>query len=287
MMPRTQRSIVIMCGVALLCAGAGRLSAQGPSATHLVAMSREGWVSPALAARAVESGFARQQLEHARVRQARMKARPRIDRLFFEKGIVNPTAELYVRVFKRERQLEVWVRPQGAVRFEHLTTYGICGMAGKPGPKRRRGDEQVPEGFYAIDLFNPQSQFHLSLRLNYPNARDVRADPSADLGGDIYIHGGCRSEGCLAISDGGIEDLYWLAIEARSAGQSEIPVHIFPARIDASELRRLVPVFADQPELIEFWETLRPGYEYFETHRRVPSISIDERGTYHLPRAGI
>src|SRR5690606_28670974 len=135
-----------------------------------------------------------------------LNARPRIDRLFYERGIRHPAAEVFVRVFKRERQLEVWVRPTDQSQFQLLKTYGICALAGKPGPKTRQGDQQVPEGFYHIDLFNPQRQYHLSMPINYRNARDEIANRGSRLGGDICSPAGCVSEGCLARTDVGIED---------------------------------------------------------------------------------
>jgi murein L,D-transpeptidase YafK len=286
MMPRTHVWNVVLCGMALVCA-ADRVAAQGPSANFVASnATSERSAAPARSSfNVLETSFAREQLRHNRVRAAHLRASPKIHRMFVEKGIAYPAAEMFVRVFKRERQLEVWVRPQGESRFQHLKTWGICGMAGKPGPKRQQGDMQVPEGFYAIDLFNPSSSYHLSLRVNYPNERDVAVNRAGlRLGGDIYIHGGCKSEGCLAISDGGIEELYWLSVEARALGQREIPIHIFPARIDAAEIRRLGPIFADQPGLVEFWETLRPGYEYFEKHHRLPQVTVDAKGRYRIAR---
>ncbi|HSK18243.1 MAG TPA: L,D-transpeptidase family protein, partial [Longimicrobiales bacterium] len=150
------------------------------------------------------------------------------------------------------------------------------------GPKRHQGDAQVPEGFYNIDLFNPNSSYHLSMRVDYPNARDRAANPDGNLGGDIYIHGDCVSEGCLAMTDEGIEELYWIGIEAHAMGQTRIPVHIFPARLDNAEMRRMKDVFADHPELLRFWRTLQPGYEYFEKHHRLPQVLVDAGGTYRF-----
>jgi murein L,D-transpeptidase YafK len=59
-------------------------------------------------------------------------------------------------------------------------------------------------------------------------------------------------------------------------------VHIFPARLDKAELRRMKDVFADQPELLEFWKTLQPGYEYFEKHHRLPQVIVDAGGRYRF-----
>ena len=244
MMPRTHfRSGMAYCALLLLGATT-QVHAQGPSSVHL-ASTEAGATSSRFGPAGfsvMESEFARGQLRNSRVRRAQLNASPTISRLFAEKNIRHPAAEVFVRVFKRDRQLEVWVRPAGGSRFELLKTYGICALAGKPGPKRRQGDAQVPEGFYFIDLFNPNSEYHLSMRINYPNARDEVANRGNRLGGDIYIHGGCKSEGCLAVMDGGIEELYWIALEARAVGQTRIPVHIFPARLEAEELNRMKDV---------------------------------------------
>ena len=278
-----------MAYCALLLLGATTHAHAQAGAMHLVSSEPAGASRSSMTAAdhaVAESGFARAQLRHSRVRRAQINARPRISQLFRESGIRHPAAEIFVRVFKRDRELEVWVRPVDGSRFQLLKTYGICALAGKPGPKRSQGDAQVPEGFYNIDLFNPQSSYHLSMRVDYPNASDVAAGGDAPLGGDIYIHGGCVSEGCLAMTDEGIEDLYWLGIEAHAMGQTSIPIHIFPARLTDAELRQMKDVFADQPELLKFWKTLQPGYEYFEKNRRLPQVLVDAGGKYRLARGG-
>jgi murein L,D-transpeptidase YafK len=232
-----------------------------------------------------ESSFALSQLQNQRVLDARIATRFNIKRLFEERGIRYPAAEMFVRIFKRERTLEVWVRPEDGVAFELLKNYDICALAGELGPKRQQGDSQVPEGFYAIDFFNPESDYHLSLHVDYPNVKDRSGGDGINLGGDIYIHGGCNSDGCLAVTDEGIMELYWLSVEARAAGQQRIPVHIFPARLETDELQRLQRVFADEPELGTFWATLQPGYEFFEQNRRIPAIMVDGQGDYVLTGA--
>ena len=286
MKPRTHFwSGMAYCALLLLGATT-QVSAQSTGPLHLVSTEPAGGRSSMTAAdyAVAESGFAQAQLRHSRVRRAQVNARPRINRLFADRGIRHPAAEVFVRVFKRDRELEVWVRPVDSSRFQLLKTYGICALAGKPGPKRQQGDAQVPEGFYNIDLFNPESSYHLSMRVDYPNASDEAAKGDAPLGGDIYIHGGCRSEGCLAMTDEGIEELYWLGVEAHAMGQTRIPVHIVPARLTDQELRTMKDVFADQPDLLEFWKTLQPGYEYFEKNHRLPQVVVDAEGTYRMAR---
>jgi murein L,D-transpeptidase YafK len=137
-------------------------------------------------------------------------------------------APIYLRVFKSEQELEIWI--QDSTAFRLFRTYPICRVPGLLGPKRKEGDLQVPEGLYWIEVFNPKSTYHLSLGINYPNASDrILADPKTP-GGEIYIHGDCVSVGCIPITDEKIREVYLLALEAKNAGQNQIPVHIFGRR---------------------------------------------------------
>jgi murein L,D-transpeptidase YafK len=235
----------------------------------------------------LESAFARAQLQHPRVFQARADARFTIKQIFRDRGIPYPASEIFMRVFKRERILELWVRTPGAQRFELLKEYRICALTGDAGPKRRQGDEQTPEGFYEIDLFNPNSQYLLSLHVNYPNSADRILGAGGPLGGDIYVHGGCKTLGCIAVEDHQIKELYWLAVEARALGQQRIPIHIFPARLDHVEMDRLAGTFQHDRRLIAFWDNLRPGFEFFERTRIPPLMRVDASGRYQLAQASI
>ena len=179
---------------------------------------------------------------------------------------LNPARlEVFFRLIKTSRALEVWARNQGEVAFQLLRTYPLAATSGTLGPKRRAGDEQVPEGFYTIDRFNPQSAFHLSLGLDYPTPDDILASGVADPGGDIFLHGSNVTVGCLPLTDAGIEEVYLLAVAARAAGQARLAVHIFPFPLVASELSQR----AASPH-VAFWRGLAPGYLYFEQHRALP-----------------
>jgi murein L,D-transpeptidase YafK len=92
---------------------------------------------------------------------------------------------MYVRSFKYDSQLEVWVRSNNSEQFKLFKTYRVCAMAGSLGPKRMEGDYQVPEGFYYINEFNPKSSYHLSLGINYPNASDKVLSDISRPGGEI------------------------------------------------------------------------------------------------------
>ena len=229
--------------------------------------------------------FQDEQREYPRVEQAFSNQLPRLESLFAERDLPFPPREIYLRVIKRERVIEIWARPDLDAPFAALTELPICHFSGLPGPKRREGDRQHPEGFYTIDRFNPRSSYHLSLRISYPNDSDEILGFSDDLGGDIYIHGGCGSTGCLAITDDGAELLYVLAVLARDNGQQAIPIHTFPIAFTEENLDWLRGVTQDR-ELWQFWGDLQAAYEFFETHRQVPHVTVDAQGRYHLSDFG-
>jgi hypothetical protein len=137
-------------------------------------------------------------------------------RPYFQKaGVAYPPPKLAVLAFKREKRVELYGADE-AGEFRFVRDYPILGSSGTEGRKRREGDRQVPEGFYRVELLNPNSLYHLSLRVDYPNAEDlalarVEGRDLATLGGDIMIHGGSGSSGCLAMGDEAAEDLFVLA----------------------------------------------------------------------------
>lgn len=200
---------------------------------------------------------------------------------FAAAGLEWPARQIYVRSFKYDSQLEVWVRNASSEPFKLFKTYKVCAMAGSLGPKRLAGDYQVPEGFYYINQFNAKSNYHLALGLNYPNASDKILSDSLQPGGDIYIHGSCVTVGCIPIQDAPIEELYILASCAKSAGQDFIPVHIFPIRFNnPKSVQYFEKVSKDDTELQHFASRLREVYDYFEKEKRLPAISVNKKGEY-------
>jgi len=141
--------------------------------------------------------------------------RPALQRLFAASQAPYPAREIRVLAFKRERVLEIWAeKARGG--YALVRTYPVLAACGGPGPKLREGDLQVPEGVYRLTVLNPNSSYHLSLRVDYPNAFDrgkARGDGRTRLGGDIYLHGKAVSIGCLAIGDPAIEELFVLAAD--------------------------------------------------------------------------
>ena len=190
------------------------------------------------------------------------------------------TIHIFMRAFKTDKKLEIWVRhaKQNNAAFTLFRTYNICAISGTLGFKYQKGDKQVPEGIYFIDRYNPYSNFHLSLGLNYPNLADQRRKPRAvKPGGNIFIHGDCLSIGCLAMTNAKIEEIYLLAMWAFQNGQKRVPVHIFPARLSDAGLAALIRKI---PKYKSFWQSLKLIYQYFETNKKIPIIQINTAGAY-------
>ena len=238
-----------------------------------------------MAQSAYQPSFAEYQRNFPRLNDILRKKEDTLRKQFHEKGLQWPAKYIYLRSFKYDSQLEVWVKDEKNAAFKHFKTYKVCAMAGTLGPKRMEGDYQVPEGFYYINEFNPRSVYHLSLGLNYPNASDRYLSDAIQPGGDIYIHGSCVTTGCIPITDIQIEELYVLATYAKSSGQDFIPVHIFPVKFDnkrsADYLNRYVRDFADYGQLAT---SLKEVYYYFEKHRKLPLIMVNNRGMYVLDK---
>jgi len=138
-----------------------------------------------------------------------------------------PPAEMALLAIKSEKALELHVRQKGGP-WKLIHRYRVLAASGGPGPKLRQGDKQVPEGIYSIAFLNPNSAYHVSLRVNYPNAFDremAAKEARKDLGGDIMIHGKNLSAGCLAVGDEAAEELFVLAAQT---GLAHVKVIIAP-----------------------------------------------------------
>jgi murein L,D-transpeptidase YafK len=205
-----------------------------------------------------------------RVAAARHHVEAPLRALFAERGAAYPPTALYLRAFKRERRLEMWAAGTGD-RYALVKAYPICSSSGRLGPKRTEGDEQVPEGFYDVRVFNAKSRFHLSLGIDYPNASD-RALGRPPFGGDIMIHGGCVTIGCIPITDASIEEVFVAATDAHAAGHPVV-VHVFPTAMTDDAMRALE--VGAEPSLVAFWRSMRPAYARFEATRTLPKTRVD------------
>ena len=154
----------------------------------------------------------------------------------------------------------------------------MCTWSGALGPKLKEGDGQSPEGFYFIkpSSLNPNSSYHLSFNLGFPNAYD-RAH--GRTGSYLMVHGDCVSIGCYAMTDEGIEKIYAGVEGAFAGGQSFIRVHVFPFEMTEQNLAAK----SENPNH-GFWTNLKTGWDWFERERIPPNLSVANK-TYRFSAA--
>lgn len=182
--------------------------------------------------------------------------------------------QAHIRIFKRERQLELWLRRSGGP-FALFRSYDICKFSGDLGPKLREGDRQAPEGFYRVGRaqLNPNSRHHLAFNLGFPNAFDQQLGRT---GSALMVHGGCSSIGCYAISDESVDQVYAVVDAALGNGQDAVDVHVFPFALTDAALAAETGS-AWQP----FWRNLKQGFDMFEVARMPPKVAAC-RGEYRF-----
>jgi len=182
---------------------------------------------------------------------------------------------VFVRIFKQEGQLELWLKKEG--RFHLYKTFPICKWSGRLGPKQKEADYQSPEGFYSVSArqLNPHSNYHRAFNVGYPNAFDKQ---NGRTGGLVMVHGACKSVGCFAMTDRGIEEIYGFVEAALRAGQKDVPVHIFPFRLTETNIARETGggwlAFVSGPAYAQwggFWRNLKEGYDLFEQTGEPPT----------------
>jgi murein L,D-transpeptidase YafK len=172
---------------------------------------------------------------------------------------------VFIRIFKLEWELELWVEKDG--RFVRFATYPICKWSGRLGPKQREGDRQAPEGFYTVaaEQLNPNSRWHRSFNLGFPNAFD---QAHGRTGSFLMVHGGCGSIGCYAMTDPVVDEIWRMITAALEAGP-RFPVHVFPFRMTERNLRHRRGYRWES-----FWAELKQGYDLFERSRIPPVVSV-------------
>ena len=221
--------------------------------------------------------------QSTRVTNAYKEKEVYLQELLKEKGINSFKINIILIGLKKERTLQVWVKHQDSTTYKHLIDYNFCTFSGKLGPKRQQGDLQIPEGFYHISYFNSWSSYHLSMKINYPNQSDKILGVKGSLGNDIFIHGACCTIGCIPITDDKIKELYILCLEAKKNKPTEIPVYIFPSKLDNTNFNKLKTEHKNKPELISFWENLQTGYNLFIKTKKQLKYTVNNKGKYVFP----
>jgi murein L,D-transpeptidase YafK len=229
-----------------------------------------------------QQGFKESQLEYPRVKEAFREKEEGLEKKLSTLNMEAGSIEIYLLAFKQEKQLEVWARNRGAAQFVLFTTYDICQSSGKLGPKRKQGDLQVPEGFYHISAWNPWSNFHLSMCINYPNRSDRILGVQQNLGGNICVHGSCVTIGCIPLTDEVIKELYILFVEAKNNGQTNVPVSIYPARLSNINYNRLVKAYENDEDRLNLWSDLKTAYDLFISLHQLPEVTFLSDGRHSL-----
>jgi murein L,D-transpeptidase YafK len=224
--------------------------------------------------------FKEKQLQHSRVKAAYEEKEKNIKQYFTDAGLPYKGFSLFIRALKTEKMVEAWVKTSGN-NYQLLKTFQFCATSGTPGPKRKEGDLQIPEGIYILNHFNPQSNFHLSLGVNYPNASDRILSDKQHPGSAIYIHGNCVTIGCIPITDDKIKELYILAVEAQNNGQQNIPIHIYPSKLDDKGFAKLKSEFSNSSH-IGFWGNLKLVFDDFEKTKMLRKVKVDAKGEYYF-----
>lgn len=155
------------------------------------------------------------------------KLEPSLQSKFAEANVIYPPEHLNIIGLKEERRLEVWAQARNG-KHTLVEQYPFTGFSGELGPKLQSGDGQIPEGLYKLEYLNPNSSYHLSMKINYPNAFDRKSaehDGRTNLGGDIFIHGKSVTIGCIPIGDDNIEELFTLVYRV---GMNNVDIIIAP-----------------------------------------------------------
>lgn len=206
--------------------------------------------------------------ESNRSRKAIEKVLPLLREEFDSKGL-KLGAPIFIRIFKESKELEIWVKKKETFRL--FKTYAIHYFSGNLGPKLREGDRQAPEGFYYVPAsqMNPNSRFHLSFNLGYPNKYDRGLGRT---GSALMVHGSTVSIGCFAMTDPVIEEVYAIADLALRGGQKFFRVHIFPFRMTREAMKD-----HKDSQWIGFWRNLKEGYDFFESNQNPPNVEVLNR----------
>jgi murein L,D-transpeptidase YafK len=185
-------------------------------------------------------------------------------------------APVFIRIFKREFELELWMRREDG--FRRFAIYPICRWSGRLGPKLVEGDAQAPEGFYTVDAkaLNPTSRWHRSFNLGFPNAYDRSHGRSGSF---LMVHGGCGSIGCFAMTNPVVDEIWKLVTAALDKGQARFQVQVFPFRMTAENMAGRT-----HERWLPFWENLKRGHDLFEQTRVPPRIFVCQ-GSYSFAAA--
>ena len=164
-------------------------------------------------------------------------------------GINKYPTQLLLIAFKAEQILEMYAVFNNATIL--IESYPFTGFSGTIGPKLKNGDKQIPEGIYSAEYLNPNSNYYLSMKINYPNDFDrekARLDGRVDLGGDIFINGKSKTTGCIPVGDEAMEEIFELVSKL---DMDKVKVIICPHAFRKNEKYPVIPQINWSEELYD------------------------------------
>jgi len=194
----------------------------------------------------------------------------RRDERFLSKNL-NFGDPIFMRIFKLEGELELWVRSKNKKKFVLFATYPICRWSGGLGPKLKEGDGQSPEGVYTVrkNQLNPNSRWYRSFNLGYPNLYDRSYKRTGSF---LMVHGGCSSIGCYAMTNGVMKEIWEIVTATYAKGHRSFGVHAFPFRMSE---RNMAVYNKKDWELL--WSDLKTAYDLFNETHIPPKVGVCQR----------
>ena len=218
--------------------------------------------------------------------------------------ITYPPEASLLRVFKKEKKMEIWSKNTNMKQMKLVKTLPICSMDFEPGPKFREGDGKTPEGFYSSDFLygsrfywmwikleenlvenngnvNKGSSFRMCI--DYPNRLDRKKSAAfnQNTGSAICIHGNCVSAGCISFENWNFLPVYAFSRYHNEQYFGRIQVHIFPFDFDNVEsLEKEAECYSNNSDFTSdqlhyFWKNLKEGYDIFNSNPNPLDFQIE------------
>ena len=224
-----------------------------------------------------------------------------------EAGFTNLPDYILFRVFKDEKQFEIWGRQGNEGTLKLIKNIHVSAIEETPGPKLKGWDYNTAEGFYTYNIYYTSPSWYMWIKLtneeisnigqldygscfkmfiNYPNELD-RYNSKRIYGkhnniGNICIHGNCVTACCVSF-----ENELWVVVFAFGLlhnPQYGLPhVYLFPCRFERTDVKELFKFrtnynLKDSTVLYPFWENIKEGYFKFEKEHKPLKFKATQHG---------
>jgi murein L,D-transpeptidase YafK len=179
-------------------------------------------------------------------------------------------APLYLRLIRDQARLEVWAKPRSENSYVRLRTFKLCGKNGVLGPRQSARTGQA-EGFYAItpSQMRPVGVTYLGFGFGWPNAYDQKRGWK---GAPSLVQAGCTTGRHYGLTDQDMEEVYTMVYFALRAGQTNVPLHIFPFQMSPFKMLQI-----GTGAKASFWNELAPAWQAFERTKTPPQVRVQGR----------